>query len=58
MQNLWAALMREVVQIRQLGPANHGLQRSVTSGTALVFLAHVGLTMHRQLSSAEHVQLV
>lgn len=43
MQNLWAALTREVVQIRQLGPVNHGLQRSVTSGTALVFLAHVGL---------------
>ena len=58
MQNLWAVLMHEVLQIGQLGPMDHGLRRSVTSGTALVLLAHVGLTMHRQLSSAECVQLV
>lgn len=38
-QSLWAALVREVLQPRQPGPVDRGLHRSLTSGTARVFLA-------------------
>lgn len=53
MHNLWAALRHGMLRMGQLGPMDRGLQRSVTSSTALVFWAHAGLPMRRQLSGVE-----